>query len=155
MPKQKTLKEAYSECEANGQFKDQEVVNKEKILSMLNISKANLDAADKLKKDFDSKNPQWCVVYTLYYESLRKLTEAFIMFNNKKVVNHQCLFAYLCEKHPELELDWNFFETVRTKRNGINYYGTIISNQEFKEIELQTQIYIKTLEKATKAKLGK
>jgi len=153
MPKQKTLKEAYSECDVQGQFKDQEVINTEKVRSMLNISNAKFDAAEILKKNINDKSPQWCVVYTLYYDSLIELVEALVIFDKKKIVNHQCLFAYLCEKHQDLEFDWDFFEKIRTKRNGINYYGTLVSYKDFKEIELQTQIYIKTLEKAVKAKL--
>lgn len=59
--------------------------------------------------------------------------------------NHQCLFAYLCHHHPELELNWDFLEKIRTKRNGINYYGMPISFKDWKEIELQLKLYIKKL----------
>ena len=77
----------------------------------------------------------------------KTLNEALVLFDMKKVANHQCLFAYLCTYHPELEFDWNFFERIRTKRNGIEYYGAPATQQEFKEIELQTKLYIKTVEK--------
>jgi len=72
-----------------------------------------------------------------------------------KSFNHKCLFAYLCVKHPELELDWNFFEKIRTIRNGIHYYGIAISQKDWKEVELQMNLYIKLLKKAVEDKLKK
>mgnify|MGYP001576935145 CR=1 FL=1 len=153
MPKQKTSEEAYKECNSKGEFKDQEIVNKDKVKTMLGIAKANIEAAETIKKKLDSKSPQWCAVYTLYYDALRELVEALVAFDKKKIFNHQCLFAYLCEKYKELDLDWNFFEKIRTKRNGINYYGVPVGFNDFREIELQLKLYIKTLEKAIKEKI--
>ena len=71
MPKQKTSEEAYKECNSKGEFKDQEIVNKDKVKTMLGIAKANIEAAETIKKKLDSKSPQWCAVYTLYYDALR------------------------------------------------------------------------------------
>ena len=42
---------------------------------------------------------------------------------------------------------------MRTKRNGINYYATPVSKEDFKEIKLQTEIYIKTLKRKIEEKL--
>ena len=41
----------------------------------------------------------------------------------------------------------SFFEKVRTKRNGINYYGERVSYEDWKSIEVQMKIYISTLRK--------
>ncbi|HLC84473.1 MAG TPA: hypothetical protein VJH22_01640 [Candidatus Nanoarchaeia archaeon] len=79
--------------------------------------------------------------------------EAFVRFDRIKSNNHQCLFAHLCEKHPELELDWSFLEKVRTKRNEIQYYGRPATCAEWKEIELQMMLYIKTLKTAIEQRL--
>jgi hypothetical protein len=68
-------------------------------------------------------------------------------------VNHQCLFVYLCEKYSELNLNWNFFEELRTKRNGINYYGNSIDFNYFKSIEVQLNLYINLLIDKIKHKL--
>ena len=154
MPKQKTLQEAYQECSSNGQFRDQESVNKEKIKTMIKIANTNIDAAEIIREKIDNKSQQWCVIYTLYYEALRELADALILLDKKKIANHQCLFAYLCTNYQELELSWNFFEKIRTKRNGINYYGTLATFNDFKEIELQLKLYIKTLDKALKEHLS-
>jgi len=70
-----------------------------------------------------------------------------------KSQNHQCLFSYLCAKHPELELDWGFFEKIRTKRNGVHYYGNPISKNDWKEIELQLGLYVNTILAALESRM--
>ncbi len=52
-----------------------------------------------------------------------------------------------------MELDWDFFEKIRTKRNGINYYGTPVTQDDLKEIELQINIYIKAIKKEVEKKI--
>ena len=85
---------------------------------------------------------------------MHELVESFLRFDNIKVDNHQCLFAYLCEKHLELEFSWDFFEKIRTKRNGINYYGIPIDFTEWKESEIQFKLYINILEEEIMDKLN-
>ena len=74
-------------------------------------------------------------------------------FEKIKIDNHRCLFAYLCEKHTELEFNWDFFEKVRTKRNGINYYGTPVEYNDWKEVELQFALYAKKLREEIKKRI--
>lgn len=92
-------------------------------------------------------------VYKLYYDALHELVESFLRFENVKIENHQCLFAYLCEKYQEFEFSWDFFEKVRTKRNGINYYGTPVSFDDWREVEIQFYLYIKRLKEEIKKNL--
>ncbi len=153
MHKQKTLAELYLECKIQGQFKDQEIIDTDKIKTMIHLSNACTSSAEKLMKTLNKNNAEWSIVYTLIYDALRQICEALIIFDKKKIANHQCLFAYLCTNHPELEFDWNFFEKIRTKRNGIQYYGILITYNDFKEIELQMKIYIKTLQTIIEQKL--
>ncbi len=145
MPKYQTLHEAYSECEINGLFRDRETDSKDKINTMLKISRAYSDSADKLKKQVGDNTYDVSVVYNLYYDSLRELAEALSLMNGKKIANHKCLFAYVCMNYDHLELSWDFFEKIRTKRNGISYYGTPVTARDLKEVELQIKLYIKVL----------
>ncbi|KKR78595.1 MAG: hypothetical protein UU24_C0031G0010, partial [Candidatus Nomurabacteria bacterium GW2011_GWA2_40_9] len=78
---------------------------------------------------------------------------SFLRFENIKIDNHQCLFSYLCEKHLELEFSWDFFEKARTKRNGINYYGIPIKQDDWKDVELQFVLYIKKLKEEIKKRI--
>lgn len=50
MPKQKTSKEVYKECDSQGRFRDQEIVNIDKIKTMIEIADAKFNSAELLKK---------------------------------------------------------------------------------------------------------
>ena len=84
---------------------------------------------------------------------IHQLVESLLIFDKVKSTNHQCLFASLCVKHPELELSWDFFEKIRTKRNGMNYYGAPVQDKDWKEVGLQFELYINLLTKEIKKRL--
>ena len=141
MPKSLTKEEAYVNCNTDGMFLPQKDIDKGKVKTMLAIVEEDLKTISELKNKTDRAN----TLYKLSYDVVHTLTEALLLFDKVKSLNHQCLFAHLCIKHPELELDWDFFEKIRTRRNGIHYYGASRSWQDWKEIELQAMLYIKTL----------
>ncbi|HLC85274.1 MAG TPA: hypothetical protein VJH22_05770, partial [Candidatus Nanoarchaeia archaeon] len=118
------------------------------IQTMVDIGLAILRQARKLIPITPPNTIDWTVIFTMHYDALHQFTDAFLRFDRIKSSNHQCLFAYLCEKHPELEFDWGFLEEIRTKRNGVHYYGTPVSHSEWKRRELQINLYITTLRKA-------
>lgn len=153
MPKYKSLQEIYENCQQEGLLRFQEEIDLAKIKHMVTLSQADLEAAQQLAQTFQKENAGWNTIYKLHYDALHTLTEAFLRFDCIKSSNHQCLFAHLCREHPELELDWDFFEKIRTQRNGILYYGTPIHYKDWKEVELQTHLYIKTLKEAVEKKL--
>ncbi len=136
MPRYLSKEEAFAKCKRKGCYIPVETIDIEKIRSTLEISDSDLSSAKILRDNISKDSKEWNSVYKLCYDALHELVEAFLRFDKVKSDNHQCLFSYLCEKHPELELDWDFFEKVRTKRNGINYYGTPIQHDDWKEAEL-------------------
>ena len=146
MPKSLTKEEAYDKCNAEGKIVPVSEVDTGKVESMVNIAEEDMESIKELKK-----KEKWNTLYKLNYDVLHTLCEALLMFEKTKSLNHQCLFSYVCVRFPELELDWNFFEKVRTKRNGIHYYGTAVKREDFKEIEVQMALYIKTI----KGEIGK
>lgn len=154
MPEYLTQEEAFLKCKKEGNFIVREDIDKAKIASTVIIADADLDSANTIKKNVDKKSSQWNTVYKLNYDALHELSEAFLRFDKIKIEKHQCLFAYLCEKHPELEFNWEFFEKVRTKRNGINYYGTPITYEDWKEVEVQFNIYIKKIKEEIKGRIS-
>lgn len=142
MPRELTLNQTYDQCVAEGNIIFQEEVDLNRISSMIQIAKEDLESARFLLKN---KEPKFSSAYKLYYDVVHQLTEALLLFDKIKSFNHQCLFSYLCMKHPELEFDWNFFEKIRTKRNGVHYYGNPIVKKDWAETELQIGLYINTL----------
>ena len=143
MPKYLTQTEAYNKCKKEGKFIFTEEIIHEKIKSTLNIADADVASANLIKSNLSKNSFQWSSVYKLYYDALHELAESFLRFEKVKIENHQCLFVYLCEHHKELEFDWDFFEKVRTKRNRIHYYGIPVDFNDWKEVELQFNLYIK------------
>ena len=141
-------------CKKEGKFIVTEEIDKEKIKSILGIAESDIESANSIKKNIPKLSSQWNSVYKLYYDALHELTESFLRFEKVKIDSHQCLFAYLCERHPELEFSWDFFEKVRTKRNGINYYGTPAIFDDWKEVELQFGLYIEKLKESIKKKMS-
>lgn len=145
MPKNLSMDETYEKCVAEGNIILQDKVDIYKIKSMFSILEEYMKLSEELK---DKKI--FNVQYDTNYNIIHMLAEALLLFDKVKSANHQCLFSVLCVRHPELDLDWNFFEKIRTKRNGIHYYGTSINPSDWKEIELQTKLYIKALHSALK-----
>jgi len=151
MPKELTLDQTYDQCISGGNIILQDFIDDNRINSMIKIATDDLESAKSLIKN---KDPRWGSIYKLYYDVIHQLAEALLLLDKVKSQNHQCLFSYLCIKHPELELDWNFFEKIRTKRNGIHYYGNMIAKRDWAEIEFQMNLYIKTLFEAIENKLN-
>lgn len=153
MPEYLTQKEAFLKCKKEGKFFPREEIEIERIRSTLAIAEADLQSVLLLKKTLPKESLQWSSVFKLCYDALHELAEAFLRFEQMRSENHQCLFAYLCEKYPELELSWDFLEKVRTKRNGIHYYGTPVLYQEWKEVELPFFLYANKLKEEVLKKI--
>jgi len=153
MPKPKTAEEVYNSCLIEGCINDLKVINVDKVRSLTENAETSISTAQIVMKAIGKQAKEWMGVYISYYGALRMYTEALLIFDKVGISNHQCLFAYLCTNHPELELDWNFFEKVRTKRNGINYYGQPTRHEDWKAVELQFNLYISALKKEIKKKL--
>lgn len=150
----KTSKQVFEECQRDGYFKLQEEIDLRVINSMANMAIGELGIVQELNNTTIKNVHKANTIFKLQYDVFRELVDSFIRFDKIKILNHHCLFAYLIEKHGELELDWNVLEEVRTKRNGIQYYGTSISVADWKRLELPLFIYINTLRKAIDEKLN-
>lgn len=148
MPVFRTKEDVFNRCTAVGFILLQDHINIDKIKANLKIAGEDIATGeDAIKKK------RWNSGYKSYYDALHGLIEAFLVFDKVKSKNHQCLFSYVCVKYPELELDWNFFEKIRTKRNGINYYGTPVEKSDWDETNILMMLYIKLFQDKIKEKL--
>ena len=155
MRRPETSSEALKKCISDALLNPQQDIDFKKIQALVRQSQDDTGQARKLINTTKPTEPGWSTIYKLYYDVLHALVEGFLLFDQVKSSNHWCLFAYLCEKHSELDFDWKFFEEVRTKRNGIQYYGTSITYNDWKKIELQINLYITTMKRAVEEKLSK
>lgn len=114
------LNETYKLCLSKGNFKEK-IIDIELIKSLKVVAENGLDFINKRSKDIPKDSTDWTFVFREHYESLRALIEAFLLLDGIQADNHQCNNAYFCFKHADLDLDWEFLETVRLKRNAINY----------------------------------
>ena len=143
-----TVEEAYDVCTSEGYIIPSSTVDFDRIEANLHIAEEDLQTAqDAIVKK------RWNSAYKSQYDVLHQLAESFLAFDRIKAKTHLCLFATICVKHPELELQWDFFEKVRTKRNGIHYYATPVSEKDWKEVALQFGLYVHLLRKKIEEKL--
>ena len=138
------LIETYGSCIESGLIKEK-FVDIELIKSLKLVAENGIRFIDDKSKSISKKSFDWTFVFRDYYESLRSLIEAFILFDGIKVDNHQCKNAYICFKHKELDLNWNFLETIRLKRNAINYRGQFLSYDDWNSLKLNFKLHIDVL----------
>ena len=81
------------------------------------------------------------------------MIEAYLLFEGISSDNHQCKTAYFCFKHKELDLNWEFLETIRLKRNAINYRGQLLKYVDWKTMKLNFELHINVLKKEIEKKI--
>jgi len=154
MRKDKTLEGTYSGCSAEGSFTPIAQQDLDQVKAMVSVALTDLETLKEWEKKAPKESGQWNAILKLAYDVVHSLTEAFLASENVKARTHECVFAYLCHKHPELELSWEFFERLRNLRNRSIYYGEAVVYIQWKEVELQTHIYISTLRKAIEKRVN-
>ena len=132
----------------------EKVPDYELIFSLKDVAERGIEFIERKSKDSPKDSTDWTFVFRDYYESLRGLIEAYLLFEGIEADNHQCKNAYLCFKHPELEVDWEFLETVRLKRNAINYRGQLLNYDDWNLLKLKFQLHISVLIKEIDKKLS-
>jgi uncharacterized protein (UPF0332 family) len=144
-----SCEKVYDHFVAQGEFKPTEV-NRDIIHKILDKSSKRVEYIEFISSQ---KIVDWEVVYTLYYDVLRLLSEALLLSDGMKIANHKGCFAYVCVKSSDLELDWNFFEKVRSARNRNKYEASEISQKDWKIVEIQMKLYISTLKREVEEKV--
>jgi hypothetical protein len=139
------LDKTYNKCMATGSIKEKNTVDVELIKSLKNVAERGLSFIKRESRNLKKDSDDWTFVFRDYYESLRGLIESFLLFYKIEAENHQCKNAYICFKHPELELDWNFLETIRLKRNAINYRGQLLQYEDWNKFKLKFELHINKL----------
>lgn len=145
MHREKTLEDTYDSCLSDGLVRGVADANPLKIKALMENARTHVSSAGMLSQALADDAPEWMDVYILHYEALRVYAQALLLLVRLDAPNHQCLFASLCMHYPHLELEWGFFERIRTRRNGAHYYGERITRADWQAIAFQTGLYLKAL----------
>jgi hypothetical protein len=148
------LEKTYKLCTSTGNIKEKSV-DIELIRSLKRVAEKNLEFINRKSKDIPKDSTDWTFVFRDHYEALRGLIEAYLLFDGIIAENHQCKNACICFRHPELELDWEFLETIRLKRNAINYRGQLLNYDDWKILKMKFELHISALRKEIEKKLIK
>ncbi len=147
------LDKTYKLCMTAGKLREKEV-DIELIISLKTVAEKGLEFIKSKSKDIPAHSTDWTFVFRDYYESLRGLIEAYMLFEGMEAENHQCKNAFICFKHPELAFDWEFLETIRLKRNAINYRGQLLKYDDWNLFKLKFELHINALKKELEKELG-
>ena len=145
--RRRTQDSIFQSCVKEGSFVPLEFVNKAAVRAMRDIAILDYETVSHWAKKAPKKSAQWNSIYKLPYDVLHCLCEALLQLDKKKARTHECLYAYVTKKYNHLQLDWKFFDAMRTKRNGILYYGRPASYDDWKKIETQVISYIAVIKK--------
>ena len=151
MPKEREPEEVYEDLATQGIYEEANT-DKDEISKVKTIAIEDYEFGKQLRK---LKDPNWRVIFNINYDALRELCDQLMRFKKQRTSNHQGLFAFITINFPELDLDWKFFETIRTTRNKNKYQGTDISKENWKMIEFQMDLYIRTIKTAIEERISK
>ena len=146
------LKIAYNKCVDSGSIKKANEVDSEKAKTLLENAELDIDSLKDATALFEKKN-NFGLLWSNHYEIIRQLVAGTLLFEKIISDNHKCLYAYICTKHKEWDIDWKTIETMRLLRNGVHYEGRPVSAETWKEYKLKFQVYIQTFIKILKQKL--
>jgi len=96
------LEKTYDKCVASGFIREKNETDIELIKSLKKVADAGLHFIKDKMKSIKKDSTDWTFVFRDYYEALRGLIEAYLLFDRVQAERHQCKNACLCAKHPEL-----------------------------------------------------
>ena len=80
MYKEQTQENIYKKCEEEGSFISLEVIDIDKIKSMLKIALTDLESIKKWIKNAKKEEGEWNAILKINYDILHLLVEVFILF---------------------------------------------------------------------------
>jgi hypothetical protein len=148
------LETVYDLCLSEGQFKEKDSLDIELIRSLKSSAEEKLVTVIGKAKILKRGSADLGLVFVGYYESLGFLIDAYLLFDNVESDNARAKNAYLCLKHPDLELDWNFLEGVRIKNELLINGGNVPGFDDWNLLKLQFELHIRALKVAVEKMLA-
>lgn len=149
MTKDKTPEQVFDEFATQGLYEEANL-DKDEVEKVKRLAIEDYEFGKGLRK---LKEANWRIIFNINYDVLRELSSQLMRFKKQKISNHQGLFAFIILNFPELDLDWKLFETIRGIRNQNKYKGVDITEEMWKKVEFQIDIYISTFRKEIERRL--
>lgn len=126
-------------------------VDKERVRNMLKMIDIRQEFWDSQSDNLDEKYSSLLVEG--YYEIIKELLTAYLNLNGLESSNHECLIRYFNKQNPELEVEAEKMDELRSVRNRIDYRGFFVRKEFFERNKLEYRHIIKLLKKMVKDKL--
>ncbi|NOZ80789.1 MAG: hypothetical protein GXP63_03890 [DPANN group archaeon] len=139
----KDLVAVYDSCVADGHLYNMKEADAERATTLLEIAEQDSSTLAETSPIME-KMKNFSLLWSSRYEVIRKLVDGILLLEMIKSDNHQCLYAYLCLKHDEWEIDWETIETMRLLRNAVHYEGKPIKEETWNAFRLKFDIYTTT-----------
>ncbi len=150
----KALDNTYAQCKDEGIIKPKKETDRGIVRSLLASAQCGIDRAKRNGNEYEEETNNYSFLFVEYYDILRKLIDAFLLFDKVQISNHQCSNAYLCFNHRSIDVSWEELEKMRLLRNEINYKGKKIGIMEWNVSKPLFEEYILSLLKRTRDLLG-
>lgn len=105
-------------------------VDKEKIKSLIELSKLNVKIIKKLKLNEDSAT----VIFREIYESIRQLSDAIWWISGYEPLNHEISLDILKDLDIKEKLKLNQLNRLKNIRHDANYRGFKVSSSQAREM---------------------
>jgi len=135
------FEKTYDSCIIRGQI----IENTQETANIKNSIQDEIMRANKLLDELKTqktKTPeQKTKQFNTYYDALEMLKNILLQKNNVKIGEKQCKNAYICIKYPSLELNYEFLENTRLKKE----LQKEIKNEEWSMMKINFELHIRTL----------
>ena len=152
MIKLKNLDEVYNQCVAEGNLQEPEEIDIGRAKSLLDNAELDLRSIRDITAILE-KNNNFGKIWSDRYEIIRQLAQGILLLEKVNSNNHQCLYAHICVKHPDWEIDWESIETMRLLRNSVHYEGRPVNAEIWKQYKLKFEIYTNLFKKILREKI--
>ncbi|MDP3639944.1 MAG: hypothetical protein Q8R53_01950 [Nanoarchaeota archaeon] len=149
MHKLQTPEDVYRALAAQGVYEEAHF-DKDEVKKVLLMAREDYEFGKSLRK---MKNPSWRVIFNIHYDAFRELCDQLLRFERQKSSNHQGVFAVIMLHYKDLEFDWDFLESIRLVRNKNKYQGLDVSQQTWKSVEMQFDLYISAVKNEIEKRL--
>ncbi|MBS3169280.1 hypothetical protein J4210_02245 [Candidatus Woesearchaeota archaeon] len=124
-------------------------VDTERINSILKMCSVRLRVVVEIKLDHETAS----IIAEDFYEIIKELLTATLLFAGFKSDNHECLIAFFKKIYPEKEYETEIMYELKRIRNKINYEGFFIDKSYIERNKLEFSHIIHFLEDVIKEKL--